>query len=69
MTLLNRRYIVVVIKDIAIGAGGLGLITELVQLDKASPTALAVPALFLRSCVAQALGRVDRPRHSLHVTS
>ena len=30
---------------------------------------LATAAMFLRSCVAQALSRGDKPRHSLHASA
>ena len=56
----------VMVIDTANGGGvsGFGLIARPFKLD-----AVATPATFLRSCVAQALSRGDGPRHSLHTTT
>ena len=49
----------VVVEDMAIGAEGLGSISGSVTSD----------TMFLRSCVAQALGRGEGPRHPLHASA
>ena len=42
-----------------------GSIIGLVKAD----TVVVTAAMFLRSCVVQALSRGDRPRHSLHASA
>ena len=60
----------VVVKHLAIGGRGLGLITEPVRLDAESLTGgLAIAATFHQSCVAQGLSRGDGPRLSLHASA
>ena len=55
----------VVTKDIAIGAGGFGFDSQAGQMNTCRRR-LATVAMFLRSCVAQALNHGNGPRHSLH---
>ena len=61
------------VKDIAIGAEGLKFGFRFGQIGygvaNRCPQLLATAAIFLWSCVALALSREDKPRHSLHVSA
>ena len=58
------------VSDIAVGAEGLEFVSRAgeVVLNVANAS-LPAAAMFLRSCVAQALSRKDDPRHSLHASA
>ena len=55
----------VVVKNIAISAGGLTFDSRVGQIRHS----VAADATFFRSCVAQAQNRGDEPRHSLHTSA
>ena len=55
------REVGLVVKDIVIGAGGLGFVPGSVKWDTVSPT--------VRHGVAQVLSRGDGFRHSLHASA
>ena len=55
-------HIGVVVKDIAVGVQRLGLDSRSGQIGHNDATA----AVFLRSCIVQALSRGDRSRRPLH---
>ena len=57
-----------VVEHIAISAGGVGSIPEPVKSTQCRGR-LATAAMFLRSCVAQALNRGDGSRYSLHTST
>ena len=58
----------VAVKVVAIGAGGLGFDSRVGQI-RLYRQRRATAAMFLRSCVDQALSRGDGPRHWLHASS
>ena len=56
----------IVVKDIVIGAGVLGLVSWAGQILRSVSQPLATSVTFLQSCVAQALSSGDGTRHSFH---
>ena len=65
---MDEEPVSLVVKDIAVGRGGPEFDSpagQIVQCRQRFPTA----ALFLRSCVAQALSDGEGPRNSLHASA
>ena len=63
-----NRLVTSVVMHIAIEAGGLGFDSRASLIGQCRQR-LVTAAMFLRSCVAQALNRGDEPRHLLHATA
>ena len=55
-------------KLIAVDVRGLRFDSQARQIGHSVAHGLAIAAMFLRSCVVQALSRVDGSRHSLHAS-
>ena len=61
-----RPDVGVVIKDIAISTRGLKFDSRAAEIGHSVANGSSLAAMFLRSCVAQALSPGGGPRHSLH---